>query len=245
MCPTNKVGTVDLYMVSHHGTSPSGSPALVRGLQPRAAVMQNGTRKGAALDAMATMRTTPSLEDIWQLHWSYTAGIEQNSAGVFVANVDDNATIAAALTAPAAGRWRGRRPSRRRRRGARRRRALRSRHRRRQRLRLARRRRNRRRRPATPPAAAPPAATGGAGGGPRWRRRAGTHAGLLDQDLRERRTGRSRLPTAATDSARPIHVARAESSATRAYARGINGGPVEPPAAPRFAAPAIALAAVL
>ena len=103
MCPTNKVGTVDLYMVSHHGTSPSGSPALVRGLQPRAAVMQNGTRKGAALDAMATMRTTPSLEDIWQLHWSYTAGIEQNSAGVFIANVDDNATIAAGLLAPPRG----------------------------------------------------------------------------------------------------------------------------------------------
>jgi len=108
MCPTNKVGTVDLYMVSHHGTSPSGSPALVRGLQPRAAVMQNGIRKGAALDAMATMRTTSSIEDIWQLHWSYTAGIEQNSAGVFVANVDDNATIAAALTATGGGGGGGR-----------------------------------------------------------------------------------------------------------------------------------------
>ena len=91
MCPTNKVGTVDLYMVSHHG------------LQPRAAVMQNGTRKGAALDAMATMRTTSSVEDIWQMHWSYTAGIEQNSAGVFVANVDDTATIAAGLLAPPRG----------------------------------------------------------------------------------------------------------------------------------------------
>lgn len=107
MCPTNKVGTVDLYMVSHHGTSPSGSPALVRGLQPRAAVMQNGTRKGGALDAMMTMRTTASLEDIWQLHWSYTAGIEQNSAGVFIANLEDPAALAAGLTAPAPARGGG------------------------------------------------------------------------------------------------------------------------------------------
>jgi hypothetical protein len=52
---------------------------------------------------MMTMRTSPRLEDIWELHWSYTAGIEQNSAGVFVANVDDPATIAAALTAPPRG----------------------------------------------------------------------------------------------------------------------------------------------
>ena len=95
MCPNNPIGTVDLYLVSHHGTDPSGSPQLVHALQPRVAVMQNGTRKGAALSAMTTMRSSPGLEDIWQLHWSYGAGIEQNSAGVFIANVDDAATIAA------------------------------------------------------------------------------------------------------------------------------------------------------
>ncbi len=78
----------------------SESPALVHGLQPRVAVMQNGTRKGAGAEAMPTMRSSPGLEDIWQLHWSYGAGIEQNSAGVFIANVDDNATIAGVLAPP-------------------------------------------------------------------------------------------------------------------------------------------------
>jgi hypothetical protein len=52
---------------------------------------------------MPTMRSSPGLEDIWQLHWSYNAGIEQNSAGVFIANVDDAATIANVLTAPPRG----------------------------------------------------------------------------------------------------------------------------------------------
>ena len=103
MCPNNPIGTVDLYLVSHHGTDPSGSPQLVHALQPRVAVMQNGTRKGAAPGAMTTMRSSLGLEDIWQLHWSYGAGIEQNSAGVFIANVEDAATVASALTAPPRG----------------------------------------------------------------------------------------------------------------------------------------------
>ena len=103
VCPNNPVGVVDVYFVTHHGLDQSGSPALVHGVQPRVAIMQNGTRKGAGTQAMPTMRSSPGLEDIWQLHWSYNAGIEQNSAGVFIANVDDAATIANVLTAPPRG----------------------------------------------------------------------------------------------------------------------------------------------
>jgi len=103
VCPNNSVGTVDVFFVTHHGLDASNSPALVHGLQPRVAIMQNGTRKGAGAETMPTLRTSPGLEDIWQLHWSYTAGIEQNSAGVYIANVDDNATIAGVLTAPPRG----------------------------------------------------------------------------------------------------------------------------------------------
>jgi beta-lactamase superfamily II metal-dependent hydrolase len=110
MCPSNPIGTIDLYLVSHHGTDPSGSPQLVHALQPRVAVMQNGTRKGAGAQAMPTMRSSPGLEDIWQLHWSFGAGIEQNSAGVFIANVEDAAATAAALTAPPRGGGGGRGP---------------------------------------------------------------------------------------------------------------------------------------
>ena len=103
VCPNNPIGTVDVYFVTHHGLDQSGAPPLVHGVQPRVAIMQNGTRKGAGTQAMPTMRSSPGLEDIWQLHWSYNAGIEQNSAGVFIANVDDAATIANVLTAPPRG----------------------------------------------------------------------------------------------------------------------------------------------
>jgi len=108
MCPNNPIGTIDLLMVSHHGTDPSNSPQLIHALAPRVAVMQNGTRKGAGAQTMPTLHTSPGLEDLWQLHWGYGAGIEQNSAGVFIANVEDNQTIANALTAPPRGGGPGR-----------------------------------------------------------------------------------------------------------------------------------------
>ncbi len=104
MCPNNPVGTVDLYLVTHHGLANSGSPAVVHGVRPRVAVMQNGTRKGGAVAAYEVLEKSPGLEDIWQLHWSYNAGVEHNPAGVFIANVDDAATIAGVLTAPPGGR---------------------------------------------------------------------------------------------------------------------------------------------
>lgn len=103
VCPNNPVGTVDVYFVTHHGLDQSGSPALVHAVQPRVAIMQNGTRKGGGVEAIRTMRSSPGFEDLWQLHWSYNAGLELNSAGLFIANIDDPATIANVLTAPPRG----------------------------------------------------------------------------------------------------------------------------------------------
>lgn len=102
VCPRNMIGTVDLYMVTHHGVPTSGAPALVHAVRPRAAVMQNGTRKGGAAVAFQTLRASPGLEDIWTLHWSHAGGIEHNSAGAFIANLDDSATLAGVLTAATA-----------------------------------------------------------------------------------------------------------------------------------------------
>jgi competence protein ComEC len=97
MCPINRIGTVDLYLTSHHGLEKSGSPALVRALQPRAVVMNNGTRKGGAPAVFRVLQETMGIEDLWQLHWSYNAGLE-NAPARFIANVDEPATIAAVLT---------------------------------------------------------------------------------------------------------------------------------------------------
>jgi beta-lactamase superfamily II metal-dependent hydrolase len=108
MCPNNPIGTVDLYMVTHHGSNQSNSRALVHGVRPRVAVMQNGTRKGGSPEAFDVMVSSPGFEDLWQLHWNYNGLIERNPAGVFIANVDDNETIAGILTAPPRGGGPGR-----------------------------------------------------------------------------------------------------------------------------------------
>jgi beta-lactamase superfamily II metal-dependent hydrolase len=100
MCPNNPIGTVDVYLTSHHGTDPSGSEALVHGLRPRVAITQNGTRKGATVQTSIILHSSPGLEDIWQLHWGYNAGIEHNPSGLFIANVDEPSVIATVLTSP-------------------------------------------------------------------------------------------------------------------------------------------------
>jgi beta-lactamase superfamily II metal-dependent hydrolase len=97
MCPTNRIGTVDLYLTSHHGLEKSGSPALVQALRPRVIVMNNGTRKGGTAEVFAALQETVGIEDLWQLHWSYNVGLE-NAPARFIANVDEPATIATVLT---------------------------------------------------------------------------------------------------------------------------------------------------
>jgi len=105
MCPRNLIGPIDLYLVSHHGTEWSGTPALVHGLNARVAVMQNGATKGGVPSVQRILRTTPAIEDVWQLHWSFASGMEFNSPGLFIANMNDPAALARVVTSgPAAGR---------------------------------------------------------------------------------------------------------------------------------------------
>jgi competence protein ComEC len=108
MCPANPIGTVDLYFASSHGAIASGSLPFVHAIQPRVAIMQNGTRKGGAPEPMQTILSSPGFQDLWQMHWSYNALLEQNSPALYIANVEDAATIAGVLTAPPRGAGPGR-----------------------------------------------------------------------------------------------------------------------------------------
>lgn len=89
MCPNNPIGTVDVYLTSHHGLNQSGSPALVKALHPRVAIMNNGARKGGDPDAWQIVKDSPDLEDLWQLHYAMAGGKEHNSPDTFIANVDE------------------------------------------------------------------------------------------------------------------------------------------------------------
>jgi competence protein ComEC len=106
MCPANRLGTADLFIVSHHGQPVSNSPALVHALRPRAAIMNNGTRKGGQPDAMKVLFASPGLEDLWQLHFSLLSGQEYTVPGMFIANGTDEGQASmpvAAMPPPAPG----------------------------------------------------------------------------------------------------------------------------------------------
>ncbi len=86
-CPVNKLGVVDLYMTTHHGTATSGSPQIVHALHPKVAIMNNGADKGGSIKALTTIHNSPGLQDLWQLHYSNEGGKGFNTAEQFIANL--------------------------------------------------------------------------------------------------------------------------------------------------------------
>ena len=87
MCPLNKLGAVDIYVVSHHGSLTSNSPLFLNGIAPRVAIMDNGAAKGGAPASWDAVKKSPRLEDLWQLHYSNEGGPAHNVADTFVANL--------------------------------------------------------------------------------------------------------------------------------------------------------------
>jgi competence protein ComEC len=86
MCPTDKLGRVDVYLVSHHGWYQSSSPALVDAIHARVALMNNGEKKGGSTPTLETIAKAPGLETLWQLHYSAEGGDAHNTAAEFIAN---------------------------------------------------------------------------------------------------------------------------------------------------------------
>ena len=72
-CPTDKVGKVDVLLASHHGTALSGSPAAVNSLAPIVAIVGNSARKGADATRMKTIKDSPRIQGVWQLHTTTVA----------------------------------------------------------------------------------------------------------------------------------------------------------------------------
>jgi hypothetical protein len=88
-CPVNRIGQVDLFLSTHHGSGQSGAQVLVHALRSRVAIMNNGARKGGDLAYLQTVRSAPGLEDLWMLHYSVAAGSEGNVAEQLIANTGD------------------------------------------------------------------------------------------------------------------------------------------------------------
>jgi competence protein ComEC len=90
VCPINLLGTVDVYLTTHHGTDSSGPPVIVHALKPRVAIMNNGATKGGSPEAWQTIHESPGLEDLWQLHYAQAGGKDHNVAEAMIANPDES-----------------------------------------------------------------------------------------------------------------------------------------------------------
>lgn len=88
VCPRDKVGPVDLLVVSHHGSNLSNSPALLHALEPRVAIMDNGAKKGGDVETYEAVSHSPRLVRLWQLHLAEHSDAQHNVPAAYIANLD-------------------------------------------------------------------------------------------------------------------------------------------------------------
>jgi competence protein ComEC len=89
VCPNNLIGTVDLYLATHHGGHPDNPRALVWALHPRVAVINNGPHKGGSPEAWQVVHDSPDLVDLWQLHYAMDSDKQHNVPDDFIANLEE------------------------------------------------------------------------------------------------------------------------------------------------------------
>jgi competence protein ComEC len=90
VCPNNLLGTVDLYLTTHHGVNQSNAKVIVDAVHPRVSIMNNGAHKGGSPDAWETIHNSPGLQDLWQLHYAMDSDKAHNVSEMFIANLDEN-----------------------------------------------------------------------------------------------------------------------------------------------------------
>ena len=86
VCPNNLIGTVDLFLVNHHGFNLSNAKAFVWAIHPRVAIMNNGAHKAGSPEAWQTVHQSPGIEDLWMLHTAEDSDAAHNSAEPLIAN---------------------------------------------------------------------------------------------------------------------------------------------------------------
>ncbi|MCX7016492.1 MAG: MBL fold metallo-hydrolase [Candidatus Sumerlaeota bacterium] len=102
--PENKVGPVDLYLITHHALSPvkesiggqrqsaaACPPCEVYGLRPRVAILscnEDYVTRLATPEAWQRVRLSPGLEDIWQTHYQAQGGPDNNAPEEFIVSLN-------------------------------------------------------------------------------------------------------------------------------------------------------------
>ena len=88
VCPSDRVGPVNLFLATHHGTALSNGVPFLRTVAPTVAVVNNGPRRGGDPTTMQRLRGIPSIQATYQLHANISAQESVNSGPGQVANAD-------------------------------------------------------------------------------------------------------------------------------------------------------------
>lgn len=67
-CPINKIGKVDVYLMTNHGLAQSNSPALAAALQPIVVIEGNGITKGDDPQRVKSFMESGRVQGFWRLH---------------------------------------------------------------------------------------------------------------------------------------------------------------------------------
>jgi competence protein ComEC len=86
LCPMNRVGPMDLLVVSHHGSLLSTSAQLLDATRPRVALVGNGATKGGDKRVFDVLVNAPSHPEVWQLH-SATRNPEMDAPAERISNL--------------------------------------------------------------------------------------------------------------------------------------------------------------
>ncbi len=105
VCPANKLGRVDAYLLPHHGGNDVSHPAYAVAMRPTVAILNNGATKGGQARTFEMLRAAAGLEDVWQLHRSDNPGVV-NFADDRIANLDETTGYWLKLSASADGAFR-------------------------------------------------------------------------------------------------------------------------------------------
>jgi competence protein ComEC len=88
VCPSDRVGAVDVYQSDHHGLDQSNNPVLLQTLAPTLVVFNNGPRKGGEPASFAAASAVPSVKAIYELHRNVRDGAP-NTEEEKIANRDE------------------------------------------------------------------------------------------------------------------------------------------------------------
>lgn len=87
VCPSDRLGPVDVYLVAHHGGADAADPSTFAAVRPRVAILNNGAVKGGAPETLKALRAMPGIHT-WQVHRSEITGAE-NVAEERIANLSE------------------------------------------------------------------------------------------------------------------------------------------------------------